>query len=133
MIETMAIPKLVYFFSGLISAPTVIIDPIEKIFKDFLWDGTTVKISNKQLEKDISEEALKLINVKKFNEALKISWIKRLLYGSGIWHNIFQYIVSYHKKLFWKLYIDSLKVCETTTSNPFCKDVFKSWYNYKEI
>ena len=40
------------------------------------------------------------MNVKKFNEALKISWIKRLFF--------FQYMVYYHKKLFWELDIDSL-------------------------
>ena len=69
------------------------------------------------------------MNVNKFNEALNISWIKRLLHGSGSWHNIFQYMVYYHKKLFWELYID----CETTISNLFWKDVIKSWYNYTEI
>ena len=73
------------------------------------------------------------MNIKKFNEALKISWIKRLIDGTGSWHNIFQYMVFYHKKLFWELDIDSLKVCETTISNPFWKDVIKSWYKYKEI
>ena len=50
VIKTMAIPKLVYFFSVLPSPPTVIVDRIENIFRDFLWDGTTVQISNKQLE-----------------------------------------------------------------------------------
>ena len=132
--KTMAIPKLVIsFLCSQVPHATVIVDRIERIFNDFLWDGITVKISNKQLEKDISEGGLKLMNVKKFNEALKISWIKRLLYGSGSRHNVFQYMVYYQKKLFWKLDIDSLKVCETIISNPFWKDVIKSWYNYKEI
>ena len=54
--KTMAIPKLVIsFLCSQVPHATVIIDRIERIFKDFLWDGTTVKISNKQLEKDISE------------------------------------------------------------------------------
>ena len=71
----MLLPKLVYLLTVLPTPPNNICGVIEKMLKDFLWKNGTVRICNKQLEKDIGEGGLKLTNIRDFNKSLKLSWL----------------------------------------------------------
>ena len=133
VIKTLALPKLVYLFTVLPTPPTSILGRIEKIFKDFLWKKSTVKISNSQLEKDISEGGLKLINMVNFNRSLKLTWLKRLVTTNGSWQNIFEVSIadSLPAKTFLELDKKSLAEVIDLCPNVFWKEVLQIWCTFK--
>ena len=131
VIKTMAIPKLVYLFTVLPTPDTNIMDKIERIISDFLWEGKA-RVARTFLEKDINEGGLKLTNVKLFNYALKLTWVKRILVKNGDWQTIFQVNVNtLNRKSCFELDIESLKLLQGKFSNAFWKDVFAAWVAYK--
>ena len=79
------------------------------MFKRFIWKGN-VKISLRQLEKNIAEGGLKLTNLICFHKALKLSWIKRLISGEGDWQTLFEYETRLDKKQIWELDSESLLI-----------------------
>ena len=46
-LKTLALPKLVYLFTVLPTHPKFLFDVIEKKFKNFFWNKSTVKCKNK--------------------------------------------------------------------------------------
>ena len=133
VLKTLAIPKIVYSLTVLPNPGSHVLTRIEKLFQDFLWGSSTVKIANGQLEKDLSEGGLKLLNITNFNHSVKTGWIKRLVQSSGTWQNIFEQTICPCKKLTWELDIDSLTFLEKTTAHQFWADVLSSWKYYKEM
>ena len=99
VIKTLMLPKLVYLLTVLPTPPSSIFDVIGKRLKHFLWKNGTVRICNKQLEKDI-EVGLKLTNIRDFNKSLKLSWLKRLLTTEGSWQTIFEKYCGIPKRWF---------------------------------
>ena len=131
VIKTMAIPKLVYLFTVLPTPERNIMDRIEGIISDFLWEGKA-RVARSFLEKDINEGGLKLTNVNLFNCALKLTWVKRILVKNGDWQTIFQVnLNTLNKKSCFELDIESLKLLQGKLSNAFWKDVFATWVAYK--
>ena len=49
------------------------------ILKDFLWDTGNTKIKMETLYKDLNEGGIKLLDLKTFDTALKMKWIKFLI------------------------------------------------------
>ena len=131
VLKTLALPKLVYLFTVLPTPPKFVFDVIEKKFKDFLWNKSTVKINKKQLEKDISEGGLKLINIQDFNNSLKLSWLKRLLTMDGGWQNILEASLGINKKIALELDVKSLAEIGEKCLNPFWKYVLHIWEIFK--
>ena len=52
---------------------------IESIFYKFVWGGSRDRIKRKILVKDYGDGGLRMIDVSHFNNALKLTWIRRLL------------------------------------------------------
>ena len=102
------------------------------MLKDFLWKSGTVRICNKQLEKDIGEGGLKLTNIRDFNKSLKLSWLKRLLTTEGSWQAIFEIYCGIPKKMVLELDEKSLVDSVENFSNPFWKDVLQIWCVFKK-
>ena len=131
VIKTMAIPKLVYLFTVLPTPVKSIMDRIEEIISDFLWEGKA-RVARSYLERDINEGGLKLTNVKLFNCALKLTWVKRILEKNGNWQTIFQAnFNTMNKKFYFELDIESLKSLQGKCSNIFWKDVIAAWMEYE--
>ena len=47
------------------------------LFK-FVWDGKPDKIKRTTICHDYLESGLKMINIKKFGRALKVSWVRKI-------------------------------------------------------
>ena len=77
ILKTLIFSKIV-FLSFLTSVPTIIIEHLEEMQKDFLWDGKRAKISHKTLVGPYEEGGLKSVDIKSKIESLQLSWIKRL-------------------------------------------------------
>ena len=56
-----------------------ITEHINKIMFNFLWNNKTSKIKKSTVLKEYCEGGLKMVNLKAFIEALKSTWIRRLL------------------------------------------------------
>ena len=104
---------------------------VSLIISDFLWEGKA-RVARSYLERDINEGGLKLTNVKLFNCALKLTWVKRILGKNGNWQTIFQAnFNTMNKKFYFELDIESLKSLQGKCSNIFWKDVIAAWMEYK--
>ena len=125
VIKTLALPKLVYLLSVLPTPSDTIFNILETKINNFIWKGKE-RISQKQLQKDISNGGLNLTNLRMFNKALKLTWIKRLVQNSGNWQNIFEVSIGLNKKHVWELDMQSLNCIRKGIQNQFWKDVLSS-------
>ena len=76
------------FIHLLISLPNpsqAIIDYINNIIFSFLWNNKISKIKQSVIIKQSCEGGLKMINVKAFIDALKTTWIRRLITTDSKW------------------------------------------------
>ena len=70
---------------------------LQNMFNYFMW-GHNIRISQDQLQRDILEGGLKLPNLTHFHNALKLSWIKRLIESEGDWQILFECVFKIQKK-----------------------------------
>ena len=132
VIKTLALPKLVYLLSVLPTPSDTIFNILETKINNFIWKGKE-RISQKQLQKDISNGGLNLTNLRMFNKALKLTWIKRLVQNSRNWQNIFEVSIGLNKKHVWELDMQSLNCIRKGIQNQFWKDDLSSWMHFKAI
>ena len=132
VVKTLLLPKLVYLLTVLPTPEKKIVCRIEEIISEFLWDGKA-RVARSFLENNIDEGGLKLTNIKLFNCALKLTWVKRLLENNGNWQTLFNLNFNcMHKKLCFELDVESLKHMQNKVSNMFWKDVIEAWVEYKK-
>ena len=111
VIKTLALPKLVYLLTVLPNPDQKIMNRIDQMFSNFLWEGK-VRIARSFLEKDISEGGLKLTNITLFNCARKLTWVKRLIQTKGNWQTIFgSNLITLNKKSFKKQFLERCYWC----------------------
>ena len=79
VIKTFALPKLIYALSSLPNPPRTMINYIEKQMYSFLWNGKPDKVKRSSLIQTYDKGGLKMIDIDKFIQAQKITWIKRIL------------------------------------------------------
>ena len=75
--KTLAISKIVHV-SYLSLVPKSVIEKLEKIQNDFLWNGKKAKINSKTLCNKFQNGGLQKVDIKTKIEALQLSWIMRL-------------------------------------------------------
>ena len=75
--KTLAISKIVHV-AYLSIVPKSIIEKLEKIQNEFIWNGKKAKINNKTLCNKFHEGGLQKVDIQSKIEALQLSWIKRL-------------------------------------------------------
>ena len=78
MLKSLVASQLVYLLSSLPSNYSVI-NEINTLFYQFLWNGKGDKIKRKIMINDYCEGGLKLIVLISFNKSLKTSWIQKYL------------------------------------------------------
>ena len=94
IVKALGLAKLIYSTSLLtISKP--LIDRINKIIFNFIWDGKTPKIKKKTIIAEIKHGGLKMIDFEIMERSLKIAWIKRFIENSdAAWKAIPNHAVS---------------------------------------
>ena len=125
----MALPKLVYAMSVLPKPKTDMVERSEAMFRKFIWGTGKPWISLRDLEKDIPEGGLKLTNIVSLNNALKLSWIKRVMNKPGAWQSNFENLRIDRNKV-WELDILSLKHLSSTLNNQFWEEVLLGWCSF---
>lgn len=112
------------------SVPSAMINELEKLFFKFIWNDKPDKIKRTTTYKTISDGGLGMINLKAFQQALHITWIRRLVNPSNAT---------------WKLMIKSCypqlreitsfgpeycKLCIQKTNNVFWCSVLQDYRSY---
>ena len=78
VIKSLLLPKVVHLLTALSNPDTETLNIISGIFFDFLWYGRA-KIKQSVVVKQYLEGGLNMINLIAFNQALKITWLRRIL------------------------------------------------------
>ena len=127
VIKSLAQPILTHFLQVLPSPSSKVVDELRHIMRVFLWKGGKPRLASKNLANTYEEGGLKLTDIQTFDDAIKISWIKRLVCTDGGWQSLFTECLYQDKKLIWDIDEMSLNKVIKDTKNPFWRDVFKAW------
>ena len=79
IVNPLAVSQMTYPFSVLPSPPSEFIKRLEQILFKFIWNGKPDKIKREMLYCSKEDRGLKMTNISKFIDALKIAWVKRFL------------------------------------------------------
>ena len=82
MIKSLAFSKFVHLIISL-SEPNELLNELEILFYNFLWNAGPDRITRKVIVKNIACAALRMIEFKSFIKALKISWLRRIIQQSN--------------------------------------------------
>ncbi|KAL9967304.1 hypothetical protein ACROYT_G025504 [Oculina patagonica] len=129
IIKSLLVSQLVYILTPLTTSVEAL-QKVNKMFFDFLWDGKGDKVKRIFITKDYKEGGLKMIDINKFNQSLKVSWIQKYLdpTNDGKWKFVFEDSLKKHggRDIFTcnlhKDDIPTLGVC-----NPFVQEVLEAW------
>ena len=91
VLKSLIVSQLVYILSPLPTNQRVL-EEINTLFFNFLWNGKGDKIKRNTMISDYSEGGLRMIDLISFNKALKSTWVKKYLDPEN------------HGK--WKLFLD---------------------------
>ena len=96
---------------------------LDIVFRNFLWNDKPPSFHKKILENTCSLGGLKLTNLKMFDQALKISWLKRLKNENDGWEEVPRYHNVHKIVMYGDNYIPHLL---KKITNPFWKNVIES-------
>ena len=89
VIKTNILSKCIHLLTSIESSETFLKDIHKSIF-NFLWDDKPDKIKRSCLMGDYTSGGMKMIDIYNFERALKVSWIKRLMYQKkSLWNQLF--------------------------------------------
>ena len=80
IIKTFVLSKLIYALSSLPTPSKFVLNQIEKkTMYAFIWDNNPEKVKRDTLIQEYEMGGMKIVDMEKFIQSLKISWIKRIL------------------------------------------------------
>ena len=77
IIKTLILPKFNHLFASL-PTPDKIINELNKILFDYLWEGKPDKIKRSIVCQNYDHGGLKMVDLFKFEKSMKLNWIKRI-------------------------------------------------------
>lgn len=100
ILKTLIISKLNYLFISLPNPPPQMLDKLNSMFYEFVWNSKNDRINRNVLIQKYFSGGLKMIHLQKFIESLKITWIRRTLINNGKYRTIFYTIVKNPKSIY---------------------------------
>jgi len=132
VIKSLVIPKLIHVIQVLPMPNKKYIDQMNALIRNFLWKNGKSRIALKLLCKRYEEGGLAVTDISILNDAVKISWIKRLRM-SGLdegFHSLFAVNLPHLHDIVWNMDDDSLKDIVKHLENPFWREVISAWIKY---
>ena len=122
VIKTLVISKIVHILISLPTPSPKVVKEINTLLYKFLWSDKPDKIKRCISNLNILKGGLNMIDLKTFDQALKLKWISRYFNTSSTWKQLadsqfpqLSEIINYSD-----VFIENIK---NTTNNPFWKDV----------
>ena len=128
VIKSLLLPKITHLLIALPNPDLNILNEINDVLYDFLWNGRA-KIKQSVVIKQYFEGGLKMINIKTYAEALKLTWIRRILQKESKWQLLLKTLISVEK-----LFCCGSEYIKSTLpllKNDFWKDVFKALWKFE--
>ena len=128
VVKSLMLPKITHLLMSLPNPETELLEEINRMFFDFIWNGRS-KIKQSVVIKQYFEGGLKMVNIMAFAQALKITWIRRMLQNQSKWQLLIKQVVEMDKIIFCGS--EYTKLLLTKIKNPFWKDVLKAVLNFQ--
>jgi exonuclease III len=145
VIKSLVLPIITHILSSLPDPHPSIVKEIEDMFFLFVWNKNRGKVKKQTLKKEIKEGGLNMIDVNTYIKSLKLSWMKRYIFGSGSWKCFLEFSVGTDflstgsgnlKRLkidnpFWKCVVDAWVLLDKTLQPQSIDDIFNQpiWHN----
>ena len=100
VIKTLVISKIVHILISLPSPSPKILNELNKLFYDFLWDGKPDKIKRSVSKTKINKGGIGMIDVHIFDKALKLTWVRRYFNSHASWKLLFDKMYPNFKEMF---------------------------------
>ena len=132
VVKTFAVSQLTYLFSNVPDPPGEFLKELQKILFEFVWNKKPDKINRKTMCQSYEAGGMKMMDVKDFLSALKITWLKRALENNEnrlykIVHAFCPLIANINQR--GGEFVHLLK---ERCTNPFWQDVFKHFKMFTE-
>ena len=131
IIKSLLLSKLVHFCIALPNPPIQCLKEIETMFFNFIWRGKGDKIKRTKLIQNYYGDGLKMVDVKAFNDSMKLTWLKRLVISNADWTLIAHMqlpsaaqLLTYGK--------EKLMLIRNQISNPFYKDMIHALIRFSK-
>ena len=131
LIKTLILPQFNRLFLTILT-PKSILDKINRLFFQCLWNGKPDKIRRSTLYKHNNLGGLQMLNVYCFEDALKLSWIRKLFDQQNSLSPWYKLLLSTTGNLENLTSIGQnwcLLLCQKI-HNPFWKHVFTQWVSF---
>ena len=134
IVKSLAISKLVFLFTSLSNPDYTFFQSLKKTIMKFIWNNKPAKIKHSILINDIKNGGLKLLDPKSFCEALKLSWVKRILgkENSCIWSTLVQkQLECVGGNFIWKCNFTEEDNFLSNITSSFLYDLLVAWSHFK--
>ena len=128
VIKSLALSKFTHLFISLPNPPDELLKRLDKIFYKFLWNSGPDRISRNNMIRNEREGGLRMIQIRTFIKALKVTWFRRLLINPKniIWSSLSNIEFA---KLFSLGDGYALHITQELR-NPFWVDILHSWKEF---
>ena len=128
VIKSLVIPKLNHLFIGLPNPSEEFIKTLQNMCFSFLWKNGPDKIKRTVTMQGYEKGGLRMIDISQFINALKISWIRRLITENKDCFIIHNTMYPFYDKCY--IYgSDYIKSILDRIDNPFWFDTYKALYS----
>ena len=131
IIKSLAVSKLVHLFISLPAPPNGLISELEKLFYEFLWNSGPDRIKRRIIIKNIACAGLRMVELRLFIKALKVSWLRRILHQTKPNEWTCLSLINFHTLFF----IGGSYAFKSSSElqNPFWKDLMHIWAEFCKI
>ena len=128
VIKTLAMSKINHLLLALPNPSQNILKNLQTLFFNFAWNGSRDRVKRKITIKDYSQGGLRFIDICSFNQALKLTWIRRLQHSDNQkWINLLAAQWPDYQK--YNIFGNEFIKQNMNKLNPFWQDVFQAVYH----
>ena len=132
VIKLLCLSKIVHILISLPSPSTKVLNDLNKLFYDFLWNCKPDKIKRSVSKMKIDKGGIGMIDVNLFDKALKLSWLRRYFNSSASWKFLFDEIYPTFKEIF--NYGDAYEsIIVNKINHPFWSQIVKYYYLFHKV
>lgn len=127
VIKTLALSKLTHLAIIMPELNDLFAQKLEKLFFHFIWNGKPDRVNRRTMKVPERLGGANMVCTKTFWKALKISWLRRLIYSKSAWVNILEHSlfeIGVCKDSVIQMGNNCLENIGRKTRNPFWKQVF---------
>ena len=131
VIKTLILSKIVHLLIALPSPSVKLLNEINSMLYNFLWDGKPDKMKRSIAKLSFLQGGISMVDIRLFDKSLKLTWIRKLLTGSTKWKTLIETIYPELTGIskYGNQYVKNTAVKIT---NPFWKNVLTYFSEFSD-